>query len=121
MRKLLILFLLFLALQAFSQILPQTGRASYYANRFHKRKTANGEHYSKDSFTAAHRALPFGTLVKVTNLKNNLSVIVRINDRGPRNKHRIIDLSRAAARKIGMLGEGITMVKVEFADSTAAH
>lgn len=90
-----------------------TGIASYYADKFHGRKTASGEIFSQEEFTAAHKHLPFGTRVKVTNLKNDLSVIVRINDRGMRGKNRIIDLSKAAARELKMLSAGLTRVRVE--------
>lgn len=89
------------------------GRASYYGGRFHGRTTANGEAFDKNALTAAHRTLPFGSKVRVTNLKNKQSVVVRINDRGPYAKGRIIDLSEQAARKIGMLNAGVVRVKLE--------
>src|SRR5687767_14543939 len=92
-------------------------KASYYADKFHNRKTASGERYHKDSLTAAHRTLPFGTYVKVTNLKNNKTVIVKINDRGPVPKSRGIDLSRAAAKKLGLIGTGICNVKMEICNA----
>ncbi|MBP7261933.1 MAG: septal ring lytic transglycosylase RlpA family protein [Bacteroidia bacterium] len=92
----------------------QVGNASYYGvKKFHMRKTASGELMHRDSMTAAHRTYAFGTRVKVTNLKNNKWVIVRINDRGPRSKSRVIDLSVAAARKLDMIQAGIVKVKVE--------
>lgn len=90
-----------------------TGHASYYAAKFDGRKTANGEIFSNKKLTAAHRTLPFGTIVKVTNVKNNKSVVVRINDRGPYAKNRIIDLSHAAADSLGIIHAGWAMVKVE--------
>lgn len=90
----------------------QTGIASYYANMFNGRKTANGEIFNNAHMTAAHRTLPFGTLLEVTNLRNGRSVIVRVNDRGPYVRPRVIDLSKAAARKIGMQHHGITRVKI---------
>ena len=90
-----------------------TGVASYYATKFHGRKTASGEIFYKDSLTAAHKTLPFGTKVRVTNLKNNKSVIVKVNDRGMRGKKRIIDLSPAAAKELNMIGSGLIKVKVE--------
>lgn len=90
-----------------------TGVASYYALKFHGRKTANGDIFHKDSLTAAHKTLPFGTKVRVTNLKNNKSVIVKINDRGMHGKNRIIDLSHAAAKELNMIGSGLIKVKVE--------
>jgi rare lipoprotein A len=86
--------------------------ASYYALEFHGRTTANGERFNMRAMTAAHRTLPFNTSVKVTNLSNGLSVTVRINDRGPFKKNRIIDLSYAAARKIGLIGPGTAEVEI---------
>ncbi|MBN1127538.1 MAG: septal ring lytic transglycosylase RlpA family protein [Chitinispirillaceae bacterium] len=91
----------------------QTGKASYYARKFHGRRTASGERYNMRELTAAHPRLPFGTRVKVTNLSNNRSVVVRVNDRGPHTKNRIIDLSLCAAEKIGMIGAGTATVVVE--------
>ena len=90
-----------------------SGVASYYADKFEGRKTASGELFHQDSLTAAHKTLPFGSIVKVTNLKNSRSVIVRVNDRGMQGKKRVIDLSKAAAKEIGMLGSGLVRVKVE--------
>ncbi len=90
------------------------GIASYYGPKFHGRKTSSGEVFDMNALTAAHNTLPFGTLVKVTNLSNGLSVIVRINDRGPFMKNRIIDLSYEAARRIGMLGPGTAKVRLEI-------
>src|SRR5688572_2042752 len=74
------------------------GKASYYHDKFHGRITSNGEEYSQNDFTAAHKTLPFNTIVHVTNKQNNRSVVVRINDRGPFRKSRIIDLTRSAAK-----------------------
>jgi rare lipoprotein A len=92
----------------------QRGQATYYADRFHGRTTASGERFDQGALTAAHRRLPFGTRVRVINLNNDASVIVRINDRGPfGNRRRIIDLSRAAAERIGMIQAGVVPVKVE--------
>ena len=91
----------------------QYGKASYYGDEFHGRKTSSGEIYDKWKYTCAHRKLPFGTKVRVTNLANNKTVIVRVNDRGPFVKGRIIDLSFVAAREIGMLKAGVVKVKVE--------
>ena len=93
--------------------IKQTGKASYYADKFHGRTTANGEKFNMHDITAAHKTLPFGTKVKVTNLKNNKSVVVRINDRGPYAKGRIIDLSKAAAKKIDMIADGVANVRIE--------
>jgi rare lipoprotein A len=90
----------------------QQGLASFYGQEFHGRKTASGEIFDMQALTAAHRTLPFGTMVKVTNLKNNLSVTVKINDRGPFVEGRLIDLSQAAAKKIGI--EGVEQVRLEI-------
>jgi rare lipoprotein A len=95
----------------------ENGIASYYASDFHGKRTASGEKYDMNSLTAAHNTLPFHSYVKVTNLKNNKSVIVRINDRGPHTKKRIIDLSKAAAIKIGMIQSGEAKVIIEKIDS----
>ena len=91
----------------------QTGTASWYGSKYHGRKSSNGEIYNKNKLTAAHPSLPFGTEVKVTNLSNNQSVVVRITDRGPFKGRRIIDLSEAAARKIDMIRSGVATVKME--------
>jgi rare lipoprotein A len=86
------------------------GKASWYGGRFHGRKTASGERFNKHALTAAHKTLPLGSRVMVTNLKNNSSVIVKINDRGPFVRGRIIDLSQAAAQVIGI--NGVENVKI---------
>jgi len=91
----------------------QEGVISYYADKFQGRRTASGKRFDKDAFTAAHRSLPFGTKVEVTNLSNGKSVIVEINDRGPYAEDRILDLSPAAARKIGLLGRGTVKARIE--------
>ena len=88
------------------------GRASWYGPGFHGRLTANGERYNQYAFTAAHRYLRFGTKVRVTNLNNGRSVIVRINDRGPFVGGRVIDLSAAAASSLNMINSGVAPVKV---------
>ena len=96
----------------------ETGLASWYGPKFHGKLTASGEVFNQEKFTAAHPTLPWGSRVKVTNLDNGKSVDVRINDRGPFKRGRIIDVSRAAARALGMVGRGITTVRVEWlADS----
>ena len=91
----------------------QYGTASFYANKFNGRKTANGEVFSQDKLTAAHNSLPFGTWIKVTNLRNKRSVVVRVNDRLAHNNKRLVDLSRAGASKLGYTSRGLTKVKVE--------
>ena len=99
------------------------GKASYYADKFIGRTTANGETYDPDALTAAHRTLPFGTRVRVTRLSNGESVVVRINDRGPFIRGRIIDLSHAAAQELNMMREGVVPVELEVlgAESTEAQ
>jgi len=90
------------------------GIASFYANKFNGRRTANGEVFDNSKMTAAHKTLKFGTIVRVTNHHNGRQVTVRINDRGPWIKGRVIDLSRAAAREIGMIKRGTARVKLEL-------
>ncbi|MGA9118462.1 MAG: septal ring lytic transglycosylase RlpA family protein [Bacteroidota bacterium] len=92
----------------------QEGMASYYADEFHGRKTANGEVYDMNSMTAAHQTLPFNSLVKVTNLENGRTATVRINDRGPFKDNRILDLSLAAAKKLGIIVNGTAQVKIQI-------
>ena len=92
----------------------QTGNASFYGGKWHGRKTANGEIFDTYKLTAAHKTLPFGTRVRVTNLSNGKSVIVRINNRGPYSKGRVIDLSQAAFSKIENMSKGVTKVKLEI-------
>ncbi len=94
----------------------QTGVASYYGAKHHGKRTASGEAFNQNSLTAAHRQLPFGTRVKVTNLKNDESVVVRINDRGPHTRGRLIDVSREAAKQLGMLSSGTARVRVQALD-----
>lgn len=94
----------------------QEGKASFYADKFQGRTTASGERYNHARSTCAHLTLPFGTLVRVTNLANNQTVVVRVNDRGPFVANRIIDLSRSAAEKLGFIDDGIADVKIEAID-----
>jgi len=91
----------------------QQGRASWYGRAFHGRKTASGERYNMNAMTAAHRTLPLASWVRVTNQTNNKSVVVKINDRGPYVRGRIIDLSYAAASALGMSGVGTSKVTIE--------
>jgi rare lipoprotein A len=88
------------------------GQASWYGPNFHGKKTASGERFNMYRYTAAHRTLPLGTKIRVVNVDNGKSVVVRINDRGPYAKGRILDLSKRAARKLGMLGTGTAHVKL---------
>ena len=90
------------------------GAASWYGPGFYGRTTANGEHFRKGTLTAAHRTLPFGTKVRVTNLSNGRSVVVRINDRGPFKYHRVIDLAHGAASQLQMMQAGEVPVKLEI-------
>lgn len=92
----------------------ETGMASYYAETYNGKKTANGEIYNSSELTAAHKKLPFGTKVKVTNLANGKTVKVRVNDRGPYVAGRIIDLTKKAAKKIDMLAAGVVKVKISY-------
>ncbi|HET7180094.1 MAG TPA: septal ring lytic transglycosylase RlpA family protein [Chryseosolibacter sp.] len=115
MQKLVSSFcLIFLFTAAAAQI--QTGKASFYADKFDGTPTASGEKYRHNKLTAAHKTLPFGTRVRVTNLANNESVEVVVNDRGPYVEDRIIDLSRAAAEKLGFVNQGLADVKLEVID-----
>ncbi|GAC1544660.1 MAG: septal ring lytic transglycosylase RlpA family protein [Myxococcales bacterium] len=95
----------------------QRGRASYYGAALQGRRTASGERFDMHALTAAHRTLPLGTRVRVTNLENGRQVVVRINDRGPYAQGRIIDLSEEAARRLGCLEQGIAEVRVERLDA----
>jgi rare lipoprotein A len=92
----------------------ELGRASYYHSRFHGSRTASGERYDETTLTAAHRTLPFGTRVRVTNIDNGRSVVVTIVDRGPFARGRVIDVSRLAARKLGFLRDGTARVSLEI-------
>lgn len=103
------------ASSAFGQ--TQTGKASFYADKFEGRQTASGEKYKHAKLTAAHKTLPFGTIVKVTNLSNEQSVEVTINDRGPYVEGRIIDVSRSAAEKLGFVNQGLAEVKIEVTNA----
>lgn len=91
----------------------QHGKASYYSNSMHGRRTSDGSRYHKDSLTCAHRTLPFGTLLKVTNKNNGKEVVVKVTDRGPYAHGRVVDLSMAAARELGMVSSGVASVMVE--------
>lgn len=93
------------------------GYATYYSSRAHGHMTASGERYDKNAFTCAHRTLPFGTVLRVTNLSNDSVVVVKVNDRGPFARGRVIDLSTSAARQLNMLGMGVAYVKVEVVPS----
>jgi rare lipoprotein A len=94
----------------------QTGKASFYADKFEGGPTASGEKYRHNRLTGAHKTLPFGTKIKVTNLANNLSVEVEINDRGPYVENRVVDLSKSAAEKLGFVNQGLADVRIEVVD-----
>lgn len=101
----------FLGLGATAQTLH--GKASYYGDQFQGRKTSSGTRFHQDSLTCAHKTLPFGTILRVRNTNNNKEVVVKVTDRGPYAKGRIVDLSKRAAKQIGMLSAGVTNVEVE--------
>ena len=92
----------------------QEGTVSWYGGKFHQRKTASGEIFDARGLTMAHPTLPFGTKVRVTNLRNGRSVVVRVNDRGPFIGHRIADVSQAAAETLGMLKRGVAKARIEI-------
>lgn len=118
-RPLLFLLLLTLLATAARAQIRQTfqGNASYYSPRAHGHMTASGERYDKDGYTCAHRSLPFGTILRVTNLRNDSVVLVKVNDRGPFARTRVIDLSTAAARRLDIINHGVAHVKVEVMPS----
>lgn len=111
---LLVLLCSLICFSSCSRKITENGKASYYADKFEGRKTASGETYRKNGLTAAHRTLPFGTKVKVLNISNGKSVTVRINDRGPFSQGRVIDLSKKAAKRIGMLTTGVAVVEIKY-------
>ncbi len=99
----------------------QEGLASWYGKRFYKKRTASGERYNMHDLTAAHRTLPLDTVVRVTNLSNHLTVLVRVNDRGPFRRRRVIDLSASAAEALGITQRGIAPVLIEVYDADQAQ
>ncbi|PWD98339.1 septal ring lytic transglycosylase RlpA family protein [Marinilabilia rubra] len=120
-RQLTIMLLLVMALVLFFQDgeppYTETGAASYYASSLEGNLTSGGEIYKQDSLTAAHRTLPFGTFLKVENIENGNTVVVKVNDRGPYADDRILDLSRAAFKQIAPLSVGVIEVRIEEVDS----
>lgn len=116
MRKLLPALLFTMVIGAASGQV-QTGKASFYADKFEGTPTASGEKYRHNKLTAAHKSLPFGTRVRLTNLANNQTVEVTINDRGPYVEDRIVDVSRAAAEQLGFVNNGLAEVKLEVIDA----
>ena len=116
-KKILLLTLLLLSLSTSTYAKNkkiQIGKGSWYGKQFQGKLTANGERYNMYDFTAAHRTFPFNSMVKVTNLKNGRSVIVRVNDRGPYHGGRIIDLSYLAAKKLGYVKKGVAKLKIQL-------
>jgi rare lipoprotein A len=101
------------ALRGGAALAVDAGEASYYGDEFDGRRTASGETFRQSEMTAAHRTYPFGTIVRVINLKNGLETAVRINDRGPQKPTRVIDLTRRAAEEIGMVQTGVAQVRLE--------
>ena len=129
-QKIIFILATILSLTTTTALAQSKGKASYYGNKFHGRRTSDGSRYHKDSLTCAHRTLPFGTLLKVRNQKNGREV--KVTDRGPFGPGRIVDLSMAAAREIGMVQQGVVPVEVTrvghvndskllMAQSDAAH
>ena len=119
MKKIFALFLFLFIISSFL-FSRETGYASWYGGKFQGRKTANGEIFDTYKFTAAHKTLPFDTVVRVRNLENGKTTIVRINDRGPFVRGRIIDLSYAAAKDIGMVERGVVRVAIEIIEGDAS-
>lgn len=113
MRK-IIYALLLLVIASCGKKITETGKASYYADKYDGRKTASGEVFRQSKNTAAHKTLPFGTKVTVKNLTNGKTVKVKINDRGPFVAGRIIDLSKSAAKKIDMVNAGVANVEIKY-------
>lgn len=113
MKKYIMILLLCMIAACPSMAQKYDGLASFYGPQFHGRKAANGTVYNMHEYTCAHRALPFGTKLKVTNLKNNKCVVVTVTDRGPYAKRRVVDLSMAAANDLDMLRSGVVPVSVE--------
>lgn len=97
----------------------EKGTASYYANSFNGQRTSSGETFSNDSLTAAHKSLPFGTIVKVTNIKNDSIILLRINDRMPQSNRRAIDVTLNAAKKLNFVREGLANVTIEVITSNS--
>jgi rare lipoprotein A len=116
MKNLLSILLYLSVASAMAQV--QVGKASFYADKFEGSPTASGEKYRASRLTAAHKTLPFGTKVRVTNLANNESVVVTINDRGPFVEGRIIDVSKSAAERLSFFNQGTAEVKLEIVDAT---
>ena len=113
LKKILLLLTALLLTTTTAAFAQSAGKASYYGNSLHGRRTSDGSRYHKDSLTCAHRTLPFGTLLKVRNVNNGKEVVVKVNDRGPYCRGRVVDLSMAAAKELGMVAAGVVAVQVE--------
>lgn len=109
---------LFFNVSMAQELKVKTGTASYYAKKFQGRKTSSGEIFSQDGLTCAHKTLPFGTILKVTNLKNDSVVFVKVNDRLPSKSKRLIDLSYKAAKKLNFVKAGLTKVTLEVVNKS---
>lgn len=107
------LLAIFCSMFSFAGQAKQIGVASYYGSELHGHRTASGARFNRHAMTAAHRTLPFGTLLRVTNLSNGKSVVVRINDRGPFVRRRVLDVSEAAARQLGFIARGTAKIAYE--------
>jgi rare lipoprotein A len=99
----------------------QTGLAAYYNQRLHGRRTASGARFDNSAMTTGHQSLPFGTKVRVTSVKNGKSVVLRVNDRGPTQPNRIVDVTRAAAQRLGFVRAGLTEVKLEVVEAAKSR
>jgi rare lipoprotein A len=117
MKKLFFITFLSTAIHSLLLAQVQSGKASFYADKFEGQTTASGEKYKHNKLTAAHKSLPFGTKVRVTNTANNQAIEVTINDRGPYVEGRIIDLSKSAAEKLGFVNQGLAEVTIEVIDA----
>jgi rare lipoprotein A len=118
-----VLFYLVLTLLQFplwGQDKPHTGYCSFYADKFQGRHTTSGDLYDKNAYTAAHRTLPFNTIIEVTNIRNQKKVLVRVNDRGPHAKNRVLDVSKAAAQQLDMIAYGVEKVSYRVLDSATS-
>ena len=114
MHQLIFVTTILLTFSSCARKITETGKGSFYADKFQGRPTASGEKFDQHKMTAAHRTLPFGTKVKVTNLANGRSVNVTINDRGPFAPGRIIDVSKKAANKLGMVDAGVANIQIKY-------
>jgi rare lipoprotein A len=115
----ILIYIIFALLQfpLWGQNQSYTGYCSFYADKFQGRNTSSGDHYDKNAYTAAHRTLPYNTIIEITNLRNQKKVLVRVNDRGPQARNRVLDVSKAAALKLDMVAYGVEKIKYRVLDS----